>query len=263
MPKLPDLVVTVGWEDYKFPMSLNVEGMFVVQLTDQQSDDMKRLDFGGVLLAENRAGNPVVIVDTKKQATSVMRKYLTWVNEKVITYEPFIVYAFNHKADYVKDFTSGEIFENGYEAGGFDETQNVRWVENDNSSMNKSPTFSFGVGARVWIKEISTGREGDVTEKWVHASDHVEKLGPAAEKLNSFICSISPARNGIGGPDKGSKIVPYDPDLAEFLHSSMMAVCIIADKMSEFFTDTDTTLIAAKTGGQKLLATPIGELDDA
>ena len=147
---------------------------------------------------------------------------------------------------------TGQIFANGYDAQNQEKTKNddyCGWASTLNAEFqhfanhNSERDYSIKLKAEVVKKVIHQRGESfkNVTE---HRPDD-EEIGEYGNRLNSFVHVVM---------SKDKKEMPYTEDAARFFYTAMIALAIIADKITNFFQDDKQSVIDKINSGRLLNA---------
>lgn len=158
-----------------------------------------------------------------------------------VTREKVILYGTNIRVAYVKD-ERGDFHPNGSYAPRIPgEIGESRWRGTLNGSVCNDRHYSIGLVARVWIKV--TYRCPSST-KVVYERANDAKHGTYHDRLNGFV--------GLRYDTNGFSEMPYTEEAAKFFYDTLIGLCALADRMTEFFGDADAIQKAIQQQGSIL-----------
>lgn len=176
---------------------------------------------------------------------------LSWHNG-VVTTTRVIRYVFNHTVSFWED-PAGGLHANGYSQGcvGNPARSGGWWKPKSKGTKslhatNHAPTFSLGLGAKVFDKIVTTRSTGE-TVRYVKV---IRDEDPAVTALNSWI--------GIDDSDWKEGMVqevPYTPEAALFFAETLRGLCHVVKRFDAFFSST-TNVLAAAAQSRPLLPSP-------
>lgn len=155
--------------------------------------------------------------------------------------ERVIVYGTDIAVAYVKD-EAGEFHPNGYWAPRIPgQSGESRWKGSLNAT-NMAPAYRIGIVARVFDKKSYTRSTGTkVVYEWIHGDYRDQQEGEFLHRLNSFVgLDLHGGRLDLEMSIKHGRLkdMPYTEAAAKFFYDTLLGLCMLADRMENFFGDT-------------------------
>lgn len=148
--------------------------------------------------------------------------------------ETIIVFSLQNKVAYSIG-SDGDIGPNGHYP------KDGKWAGTLNSH-NSSSVFSFGLFARVMVKEIHK-RQGCTKieyKQFKHPDDTNHGIANSwAGKLNGFVGLNIPK-----APSVSYEEMPYTEEAAKFFYETMIGLCNMVDRAERFFADRELLALA-------------------
>lgn len=140
--------------------------------------------------------------------------------------EKVILYGTNIRVAYIKD-EEGNFHPNGCYAPAIPgATGEGRWRGTLNGSVNMDRYYTIGLVARVHTKVTYRRSSGT---KVVYERANSAERGTYHDRLNGFV--------GLKYETAGLAEMPYSEEAAKFFYDTMIGLCMLADRMTEFFGD--------------------------
>jgi hypothetical protein len=162
--------------------------------------------------------------------------------------ELVICYTSSHDVAYWKK-GDGEIVPNGgYDREGYN-NHTGKWCGTNNATT-RTETFSVGLAARVYEKKTLTRSTGtEVIYKLTYGGGDHFATETWLQKLNSFV--------GLTMPDvKEMQQMPYTEEAAEFFYKALMHMCMLSDRIENFFGSPEMIQRAIESRSGLLLGSP-------
>lgn len=211
-------------------VSVNQDGVFSFTIPDELITTAlqmakQRLEFSVKLARVNHMIEGRDKAKVESFIKDIIRAYLTCE----VTRETVICYRTDAKVAYWKK-RDGTIVPSG---GCDPEHREFNGWHGSLNANNHSSTYLVGVAARVYVKVTAHRSSGDeINYERYKEVDHHNPTANWAEKLNAF--------TGVGFGDyeiERLKQIPYTEEAAKFFHDTMLAMCVLAERISNFFGD--------------------------
>ena len=162
-----------------------------------------------------------------------------------VTTERDIVYGTHIRVSYVKD-ENGDFHPNGcYAPRAPGQEGEHRWRGTLSGAANTDPFYTIGLVARVFDK-VTYRRPTSSKVEFKPVYDN--STDTFLNRLNGFV--------GLAVQPGALKEMPYSEEAAKFFYETMLGLCRLADRMTEFFSD-DASVHAAIQQQGSLLALPV------